>query len=337
MMFHDPMAVAQDKMTQVCLFLEHHHLPPTPLNYQVAYTYVSKTITALNQAIDRAALQNDTIDSIIIEHLYFEHLHPSHSQETAMLKQVDTVIASLSSQAQHSERSVSQFAAQLSVCVHQLDEHNVAKTKRALAELNKHTQALLLQHRQFKQELAKARQLQQKNLQQLNELRRQHMLDPQSGLYKRHYLNQQTQLWLGQDKQLCAIAIQVDNLDEFCQDYGDVVGEVVLNKVAKQIHKYVKDSGLPGRTSKNQFTVLLADIEPETANIIAEKVRNGVEKLKFISSKNNLNLPPVKITLGIAKHQAEQDFNALARHAACAAHKAQALGQACYISGSTAL
>ena len=57
--------------------------------------------------------------------------------------------------------------------------------------------------------------------------------------------------------------------------------------------KYVQESGLPGRTSKDEFTILLADIEPETANLIAEKVRNGVEKLRFVSSKNGTKLPVV--------------------------------------------
>ncbi|WP_462173533.1 GGDEF domain-containing protein [Pseudoalteromonas xiamenensis] len=332
MMFHDPMAVAQDKMTRVCLFLEQHQLPPTPLNYHVAYTYVGKSIPQLNQVIDRALVKNEKIDSVYLEHLYFEHLNPGHKQETAMLKSVDTVITSLSNQADRSERNVAQFAEQISQCVHSLDEHNIQKTKRALFELNQHTASLLEEHRQFKTELGKAKALHQKTLRQLNELRKQHMIDPHTGLYKRHYLNQQTQLWINQEKVLCAIAIHVENLDDFTQHYGETVGEVVLNKVAKQIHKYVKDSGLPGRTGNNEFTVLLADLEPETANIIAEKVRNGVEKLKFVSSKNAINLPTIKLSLGIAKHQATQDFNGLAKQASYAAHKAVSLGQSCYIS-----
>ena len=48
------MAIAQEKMTKVCMFLEHHVLPPTPLNFQVVYTYTSKIHFALNNAIDDA-------------------------------------------------------------------------------------------------------------------------------------------------------------------------------------------------------------------------------------------------------------------------------------------
>ncbi|CCQ11191.1 FIG00951871: hypothetical protein [Pseudoalteromonas luteoviolacea B = ATCC 29581] len=332
MMFHDSMNVAQDKMTRVCLFLEQHKLPPTPLNYHVAYTYVGKNLPVLNQTIDKAIIRQERIDSVFLEHLYFEHLNPGHKQETAMLKNVDSVISSLACAADASQATVTHFVQHINQCVHSLDEHNIQKTKLALDELAKHTQALLEQHIKFKDELNKTKQLHQKSLKQLNELRKLHMIDTHTGLYKRHYLNQQTQLWINQEKALCAIAIAVENLDDFTQHYGDTVGEVVLNKVAKQIHKYVKDSGLPGRTGVNEFTVLLADIEPDTANIIAEKVRNGVEKLKFVSSKNAINLPAIKVSLGIAKHHSKQDFNALAKQASYAAHKAISLGQSCYIS-----
>ena len=89
----------------------------------------------------------------------------------------------------------------------------------------------------------------------------------------------------------------------------------MLNRVAKKIQKYVFESGLPGRTAKDEFVVLMSDIEPETANIIAEKIRVGVEKLKFVSSKSDKNLPKVDLSFGIAKRNDEENFNALApRH-----------------------
>ena len=130
-------------------------------------------------------------------------------------------------------------------------------------------------------------------------------------------------MWTNQQKSICAIAIQIDNLDHFTDNYGDIIGEVILNKVAKQVQKYVFQGGLPGRTAKDQFTVLLADIDPETANVIAEKVRNGVEKLRFVSSKTGTKLPAINLSLGIAQHDQLDDFNQLARKASQAAFKAR--------------
>ena len=332
-MFHDSMAIAQEKMTKVCIFLEHHALPPSPLNYNVVYTYISQVNTELNSTIDRALALGQTIDCVYIEQLYFDYMDKAHQAETSMVRNVDGIISSLSRSANSTEKDIMRFANHVSDCVHSLDENNIQQSRTALNTLSKHTAHLLTQHQQFKQELIKAKRLQEKTQQQLVQLRKKHITDQQTGLYKRHYLNQQTQLWLDQQKSVCAIAIQIDNLDHFIDNYGDMIGEVILNKVAKQIQKYVFESGLPGRTGKAAFTVLLADIDPETANVIAEKVRNGVEKLRFVSSKSGIKLPTIDLSLGIAKHSDEKDFNKLARKASNAAHKARSLGQSSFIAG----
>ena len=98
---------------------------------------------------------------------------------------------------------------------------------------------------------------------------------------------------------------------------------MILNKVAKQVQKYVSQSGLAGRSAKDQFIVLLANIEPETAKLIAEKVITGVEKLRFISSKSDLKLPPISLSLGITEQQ-QGDFNQLVKSASNAAFKSRA-------------
>lgn len=332
-MFHDSMAIAQEKMTKVCIFLERHALPPSPLNYNVIYTYISQANNQLTATLDRAVALGQEIDCVYIEQLYFDHMNHAHQAETSMVRNVDGIINTLSQSAKSSENGIIRFANQVNDCIHSLDENNVQKNRIALDTLSKQTAQLLTQHQQFKHELSKAKKLQQKTQQQLVKLRKQHIIDQQTGLYKRHYLNQQTQLWLTQNKSVCAIAIQIDNLDHFIDNYGDMIGEVILNKVAKQIQKYVFESGLPGRTGKDAFTILLADIDPETANVIAEKVRNGVEKLRFVSSKSGLKLPAIGLSLGIAKRQDEKDFNNLARKASNAASKAKSLGQSSFIAG----
>jgi len=332
-MFHDSMAIAQEKMTKVCVLLERYALPPTPLNYQVIYTYTSQINLKLNKALDRAIAVEDNIDSILIEQLHSEFLNTAHTAQVSMIKNVDGVINSLSYNAQITEKQIVRFAGEINECVHTLDENNIEQSRQALNTFNNQTTELLNQHRQFKQELSKAKQLHEKTQKQLTQLRKQYIVDSQTGLYKRHYLTQQTQVWKNQQKSICAIAIQIDNLDHFTENYGDIIGEVILNKVAKQVQKYVFQSGLPGRTAKDQFTVLLADIDPETANVIAEKVRNGVEKLRFISSKTGIKLPVIGLSLGIAQHQQEDDFNQLAKKASHAAFKAHSLGQSSYTAG----
>lgn len=327
------MAVAQEKMTQVCMFLERYILPPTPLNFQVVYTYISQINTALNTEIDRKIAADESIDSILIELLYFEFLNVGQITQASMIQNVDTVITSLSHKARSTGKQIIHFANQVDDCIHSLDENNVVQSRRALETLSEKTRDLLKQNNQFQQELSKAKHLYNKTKKQLTHLRKQHIIDSQTGLYKRHYLTQQAQVWNDQKKSIYAIAIHIDNLEHFIDNYGDVIGEIILNKVAKQVQKYVLQSGLPGRTAKDQFIVLLTDIDPETANVIAEKVRNGVEKLRFFSSKSGTKLPSINLSLGIAQHGQLDNFNQLVKKASQAASKARSLGQSCFTAG----
>ena len=93
-MFHDSMAIAQEKMTQVCMFLERYALPPTPLNFQVVYTYVSQANKKLNKTLDRAISTDENIDGVLIEQLYFEFLNVGHNTQVSMIQNVDGVITS---------------------------------------------------------------------------------------------------------------------------------------------------------------------------------------------------------------------------------------------------
>jgi len=166
-MFHDSMAIAQEKMTKVCIFLEHHALPPSPLNYNVVYTYISQVNTELNSTIDRALALGQTIDCVYIEQLYFDYMDKAHQAETSMVRNVDGIISSLSRSANSTEKDIMRFANHVSDCVHSLDENNIQQSRTALNTLSKHTAHLLTQHQQFKQELIKAKRLQEKTQQQL--------------------------------------------------------------------------------------------------------------------------------------------------------------------------
>ncbi|MBQ4813879.1 diguanylate cyclase [Pseudoalteromonas luteoviolacea] len=334
MMFHDPMALAQEKMTKVCHFLELHQLPPTPLNYQVTYTYISRSNPDLAERLDRDLRNGIAIDNVYIEQLYFEFVYAEHQAELAVLKEVDNVIDELAVSTARSQQSITQFRRHIQNCSHALSNQEPASSKQILAEFSLHTERLLEQQQRFKVSLQKARKTQKEQHRALGEIRKQRLIDPHTGLYKRHYLSQKAELWLDQDKALCAISIQVDNLEEFTAKYGDVIGEAVLQRIAQKIKKYVVESGIPGRTGKQEFTILLADIEPETAQIIAAKIRKGIQKLKFISNRGNIQFPELQLAVGIAKRQAEVDFNELANKASFAAQKAQALGRDCYISGA---
>jgi diguanylate cyclase len=79
----------------------------------------------------------------------------------------------------------------------------------------------------------------------------------------------------------------------------------------------VQESGLPVRAGGEEFLILLPDVDLRTASEIAEQIRRGVEKLRFVSSRSKKALPKVTISLGVSLYQAHENWHQfLARSAA---------------------
>ncbi|CAM5197922.1 diguanylate cyclase [Alishewanella longhuensis] len=71
---------------------------------------------------------------------------------------------------------------------------------------------------------------------------------------------------------------------------------------------YVQESGMPVRAGGEEFLLLLPDVDLRTAPEIAEQVRKGVEKLRFVSARDKKSLPKITISLGVALYHASENW-----------------------------
>ena len=145
---------------------------------------------------------------------------------------------------------------------------------------------------------------------ELEQVKQQRLLDPLTGLYNRFAMQNQIDLWFSEQpsRRVAAIAINLDHFSRFNQQYGATIGDVILSKVARKISSYVQSSGLPVRSGGEEFLILLPDVDLRSASEIAEQVRRGVEKLRFVSSRSKKTLPKVTISLGVSLYQHSENW-----------------------------
>ena len=93
--------------------------------------------------------------------------------------------------------------------------------------------------------------------------------------------------------------------------FGPLIGDVILSKIATKISSYVDDSGLPVRTGNHEFLILMPEIERTMVGEIAEKIRQGVEKIRFVSSKSGIRLPQMTISLGVTELKSKESLESL--------------------------
>lgn len=146
---------------------------------------------------------------------------------------------------------------------------------------------------------------------ELEEVRQKIYLDPVTGLYNRKAMSKHVDTWLSEDGErgIAAIVINVDHFAQFTERFGALIGDVILSKIAKKIACYVDDSGFPVRSANDEFIVLLPDVDNDIANEIAEKIKQGVEKIRFISVQSGVRLPKMSISCGTSEIQHEEPLN----------------------------
>jgi len=148
---------------------------------------------------------------------------------------------------------------------------------------------------------------------ELTDIRKNIYLDPLTGLYNRKAMSKHLEAWFKEDpyKEIAAIVININQFNQITNKFGSLISDVLLTKVADKIGSYVDDSGLPVRSAGDEFLILLPDIDRNVAQEIADKIRQGVEKLRFISSKSGIRLPQLTVSTGVNNFKASENVNTI--------------------------
>ena len=328
MKYHDTVEQAEVHLQKTIAFLKHHRLPASPINYCVAYEYVSNNNSDITTLIDEDIQSGKKIDSFLMEQLYKHCVLQHDDSNEKLLGNVDSIMKSAQKHTQKAQRDSSQYMTILDEGLVLLSDQDIDTSRQVIDKLlratsyAKKTQNVLL--KALQQAERKTQELQQ----QVEELNNSRHLDALTGLFNRSVLNQTVDLWLANETQdIAALAINLDHFRQFNESYGMTIGNVILSKVAQKVKSYVEESGLPVRMAGEEFLVLIPDADLTTAQEVAEKVRNGVERLQFVNAKNKQKLPKVTVSIGVTQYSHRLGLDGTISKANSALQMAKATGR----------
>jgi len=277
-------------------------LAPTPINYTVSYEYICQKNSTLISSIKLHLNEGKKLDNFFIEELYKTHILGQSKFREGIVTELDNVLSGMQKNCQQSFSSATNFINQLDNSTTNIESSDQQAAITAIKQLRiasvsfKSTQKTLL--RQLEQSQQHSKDLRD----ELKEVRKEIDLDPVTGLYNRKAISKYVEEWHSQDpnKNIAVIIINIDQLSEFSQRFGSLLGDVILSKIANKISSYVNNSGIPVRTGGDEFLILLPEVEKNTATEIAEKISFGVEKLRFVSVQTGVRLPKISVSLGVS-------------------------------------
>lgn len=311
MKYHDSIAQASKTLKQAVTQLKQWHLPVNPINYAVSYEYCKNSNSSLTASLKRVLLSEKPLDNFFMEQLYKDYLLKQSQFRVEIIADLSKLLTQTHSNSQQSSANAQDFIEQLDNNVPALMSTDQKKKKQAVSIIYQASLAFKKQQQALVKEIESYKLQTQELATELESARKEIYLDPMTGLHNQKSMFKHLDTWLNEDadRSIAAIVISVDHFNSFSDRFGVLIGDVILSKIAKKIASYVDGSGLPTRSASDEFIILLPDVEGGIASEIAEKIKQGVEKLRFVSVQTGVRLPKVSISCGISEMQNKEPLN----------------------------
>jgi diguanylate cyclase (GGDEF)-like protein len=125
--------------------------------------------------------------------------------------------------------------------------------------------------------------------------------DGLTGVYVRHHLVERMEGEMDRSKRfglkLSFLMIDIDHFKQFNDEFGHLVGDVVLKQVAQTIKKNIREVDFVGRYGGEEFGVALIETDEGTAFLVAERIRRSIAEKVFEAFEEKLS---VNVSIGCA-------------------------------------
>jgi diguanylate cyclase (GGDEF)-like protein len=215
-------------------------------------------------------------------------------------------------------RTFNNTTAQLQELVLDL-EHRVDQRTTELTAMNAYLEQEIIERKRAEEHIRYQKQ----------ELERLAITDELTGLYnRRHFFTlAEHEILVARTSAhfLSAMMIDIDYFKKINDTYGHATGDHVLRKMAQRCRENLRDTDIVGRYGGEEFAILLPRTDPETAMVIAERLRAETARAAIQTERGLIN---ITISIGIAAAVQEYlDLTRLLERADDALYTAKRLGR----------
>lgn len=166
--------------------------------------------------------------------------------------------------------------------------------------------SVALENAQLYQQLSRRAHELERTVQLYEEANMRAATDVLTGLYNRRYFQDE----LSRDfaaarrhrRDLSVLMVDLDHFKSFNDTYGHHVGDAVLVAVAQVLQGAVRIADRVARYGGEEFIVNLPDTDLVGAKVVAERIRKGIQDLKFEEG-----IRPITVSVGVSSIQAQDE------------------------------
>jgi diguanylate cyclase len=285
-------------------------VPPYPQFYELLYTYATGVNPALNARINAIFREGDpSVD--LTERLYNEFLKAQDANERissvsdrmsrrieAVHEAIDSAMARASAYGGTLETAAGDLSGEPgSRALRQMAERLLVETRR-MQDANEQLEAKLQASREDIQQLQR----------DLDDVRREALLDPLTKIFNRKHFDEGLQRAVIDAKSgatpLSLMLLDIDHFKNFNDTWGHQTGDQVLRLVAMTLKSNIKGKDIAARYGGEEFAAILPDTDLEGAVILADNIRKAVQAKELLKRSTNEKLGRITASFGVASYRA---------------------------------
>ena len=281
-------------------------IPPYPQYYELLYTYATGVNPALNARINAIFREGDpTVD--LAERLYDEFLKAQDVNEriSAVSERMSRRIVAVHEAIDTAMTTANAYSGALQTAAGDLSADPAPDALQLMARrLLAETRRMQDANHQLEQKLQASRDDISQLQRDLDDVRREAMLDPLTKIYNRKFFDEGLVKALLEAKStgapLSLMLLDIDHFKRFNDTWGHQTGDQVLRLVAMTLKSNIKGKDIAARYGGEEFAAVLPDTDLEGAMIVAENVRKAVQAKELLKRSTNEKLGRITASFGVA-------------------------------------
>jgi diguanylate cyclase len=281
-----------------------------PLSYALWYEYMAGRNSPLNERVDIALQAGEPFDEEKVASLYVQFIaEPDIAENRRMQVSLERIVADLTKlvtlagiRASDYNDSLEQYGDTLKRGV------DVPALEALVQSLIEATQAMRTSSATLQEELESRNQAVEELRAELARARQEAHTDPLTGILNRRGLEVAIEKagtganGDGLDGS-CLIMLDIDEFKRCNDSYGHVFGDKVIRVVAKVLTNNVKGRDAVARIGGEEFAVFLPQTPLHGARVLAETLRQTVEKGRIKRVESAETISNITVSLGVAAYQ----------------------------------
>jgi diguanylate cyclase len=315
-------------------FLAKHQIVINPVNFSLAYHYVTGETPLLNQRLDELLEKQGGWQEADVSKLFRHHVC---NCDEAVLRDLREELMDIVA---HTLGTMIDLTGKTSVTNEKIKTHietlaassKIESVMQAVSSIISETRALVTETNQFETQLLSSTEEVAKLKQELSCARQEAMLDPLTGVMNRRGFDQRLVSMINETGHqdtvnFCLVLMDIDKFKDINDHHGHLLGDKVLRAVAQLLTRHTKGKDACARFGGDEFAILLPDIGSNNARNLAEYIRSTIEKIVLKRPNSGSVVGGISVSIGVAAYRMGESGEALLHRCDQALYRSKSLGR----------